>query len=122
MGQYVYKNPLEQGYKQFKLTKKQHNKLFTKRQIKWNDKYEYYFNDQGVVLQRYGNWKAIIVVTILFPGYLLLEGLSNYKQLVKEYKEMFNQKQYGVFTSDYIWSGTDNYDEVMKNIGKEGDK
>lgn len=119
MGQYIHKNPLEQGYKQFKLTEKQHNKLFPKRQIKWNDKYEYYYNDQGIVLQRYGNWKAVIVVTILFPIYLLLEGLSNYKELIKEYKGMYNQKKYGSFTSDYIWSGTDIYNEIMKIIKGE---
>lgn len=33
MSKYVYNNPLDDGYKKFKLTKQQHNKLFKYRQI-----------------------------------------------------------------------------------------
>jgi len=36
MNNYIYKNPLENGYKQFKLTRKQHNKLFKHIKFKWS--------------------------------------------------------------------------------------
>ena len=41
---YTYKSPIDSGYTQFKLTKKQHNALFKYRQIKWQDGYEYYYS------------------------------------------------------------------------------
>ena len=67
MSKYIYKNPLDEGYKKFKLTKKQHNQLFKHKQIKWLDKYEYYINEDGVILHRFYNWKVIILNTIFFP-------------------------------------------------------
>lgn len=118
MNNYIYKSPLEQGYKQFKLTKKQHNKLFKNRLIKWCDRYEYYYNNNEVILHRFGNWKAIIIQTILFPVYLLLYGYIDIKD---EFKEIYNQKKYGAFLSDSVTNGSNLYKEIIENINnKEG--
>ncbi len=119
MGDYKYEDPLTQGYKQFKLTKKQHNKLFKYRQIKWRDRYEYYYNDKYILLYRFTNWKAIILITLLFPVILLLEGLLDYKETIKDYKGMYNQKKYGAFSSDSVPSGTDTYVELIKSTYKK---
>jgi len=113
---YIYKNPLDKGYKQFYLTKKQHNKLFEYRQIKWHDKYEYYYNDKHILLHKFCNWKGILFTTIILPVIVLYEGVSNFKEIMIEYKELFNQKKCGSFSGDDIWNGTDMYNKVMKVI------
>jgi len=116
MSNYIYNNPLDQGYKQFYLTKKQHNKLFKHRKIKWHDKYEYYYNDNCILLHKFYNLKAIVLSTILLPIIVLIEGLANIKETMYDYKRLFNQKKIGSFSGDNIWSNTDMYNEVMKVI------
>ena len=112
---YVYKNPLDEGYKKFKLTKKQHNQLFKHRQIMWFDKYEYYINEHEVLLHKFYNWKVIILNTIFFPIVVLLNGIVNFKECCIEMKKLYNQKKYGYFISDYIYSGTETYEQI-KNL------
>ncbi len=118
MSNYVYTNPLDEGYKQFNLTKKQHNKLFKYRQIKWCNKYEYYYNDNEILLHKFINLPAKILTTILFPFYSLFYGVGNIKELVQEMKEGYNQKKYGSFTGDSISYGSGKYNEVMELINK----
>jgi len=120
MSEYIYKNPIDNGFKQFKLTKQQHNKLFIYRQIKWHDKYEYYYNDRCILLHKFDNWKFMVLSTILFPLLLsmtvIMEGLKNIKEIIIEYKELYNQKKYGSFSTDSIEKNSDIYNEVMKLI------
>lgn len=113
---YIYENPLDQGYKQFKLTKKQHNTLFKYRQIKWYDKYEYYYNDNEIILHRFTNIYAIILGTILFPIAILLEGIVNIKDTCRDYKRMCNQKKYGSFSGDNIWRDSELYKQITNII------
>jgi len=121
LSNYIYKNPLDQGHKQFYLTKKQHNKLFKNRQIKWYDKYEYYYNDNCILLHKFYNLKAIILSTILLPIIVLMEGLINIKETMYDYKSLCNQKRSGSFSGDDICKGTDMYNEVMKAIKEKGE-
>jgi hypothetical protein len=118
MNDYVYKDPLENGYKQFKLTKKQHNKLFKHRQMKWYDKYEYYYNDKEVVLHKFISWKGVIFETIMFPINLLINGLGNFKEIVDTYKKLYNQKEHGYFSSDNAYRGSDTYNKVMEVLNE----
>jgi len=113
---YIYKNPLDQGYKQFYLTKKQHNKLFEQRKIKFYHKYEYYYNDNCILLHKFCNWKGILFNTIILPIIVLMEGLANIKETMYDYKSLCNQKKSGSFTGDDICKGTDMYNEVIKII------
>ena len=119
---YEYKNPIDQGYKQFHLTKSQHNKLFEHRQIKWHDKYEYYYNDKEIIMHNYNNWKSITLYTLAFPILLIYHGLSNIKETISDYKELFNQKKYGSFVSDSVYKDKNKeclYEEIMKVIKGE---
>lgn len=113
---YKYENPLDRGYKQFTLIKKQHNELFKYRQIKWYDRYEYYYNEHCVLLHKFYNWEAVIITTILFPITLLLVGLANMKECFKDLKSLYNQKKSGSFITDSISSGTETYNKVIKII------
>lgn len=116
MSDYIYQNPIDLGYKQFKLTKQQHNKLFKYRQLKWNNKYEYYYNENTIILHRFCNMQGIILNTLLFPIYVLLHGFVNFKELLNEFKRMYNQKKYGSFISDHVSKGSNIYKEIMKII------
>lgn len=121
MNNYIYENPLKIGYKQFKLTKKQHNSLFKYRQIKWFDKYEYYYNNNEIILHQFYNRKAIVLRVILFPINTLLNGLINIKEVWQDTKELFKQKETGSFIGNSISSGTNLYNKVLKeaNIKNE---
>lgn len=67
MTDYKYISLLDNGYKQIYLTKKQHNSIFCHRKIRWNDKYEYYINNDNVIIHRYVNVIGIFVMVLSFP-------------------------------------------------------
>jgi hypothetical protein len=119
MNNYIYKNPLENGYKQFKLTRKQHNKLFKHIKFKWTDKYSYFYNDNNILIYEFTNIPTKILMIIIFPIILLLDGIANIKEIIEEYKSMCNQKKYGSFCSNSIPSNTDTYKEIINIINKE---
>lgn len=119
MSNYKYKCPTEYGFTKFKLTKRQHNSLFKYRQIKWNDKYEYYYNNQSVILHNFTSNSAVVLSTILFPVLVLFAGLSNFKKCIKELKELYNQKEYGAFVRDDIHFDSNKYNEIMKIISSK---
>ncbi len=114
---YIYEDPLNKGYKQFKLTIKQHNELFPKRKKTWKNKFEYYYNDNLILLHNFVSWLTIMLNVILFPAIVLMNGFINIKEILIDYKQIFNQKKYGSFVSDSISSDTETYDKVMKIIG-----
>jgi len=118
MSNYIYTNPLDKGYKQFKLTKKQHNKLFKYRQMRWCDKYEYYYNGNEILIHKFINLPTKILATILFPFYLLFYGMGNFKELIKEMKSGYNQKKYGAFSVDSTTNGSNTYKAIMQLINK----
>ena len=119
---YIYKNPLDEGYKQFYLTKKQNNKIFKNRQIKLCNKYEYYYNDNCILVHKFCNWKGIIANTILLPIVILVEGIGDFKEIMIEYKELYNQKKCGSFIQDNIYKDSNLFNEVIKVIKEKGEQ
>lgn len=116
---YVYEDPRSKGMTQFYLTRKQHNSLFEYRQMKWYHKYEYFYNDNIIIMHRYRNMLGIITQVMLFPVVVLAEGFGEFGEIIKEYKKLFNQKKYGSFTSDSVWKSpkTDNmFGNIMSYI------
>ena len=113
---YVYRNPLDNGYKKFKLSKKQHNQIFKYRQIKWIDKYEYYYNDRQIILHKFYNPLSVAINTLLFPISILANGYLHFKDCWKDLKSLYHQKQCGSFISDSISNGTDTYNKIMDII------
>jgi hypothetical protein len=114
--EYVYKNPVDNGYKKFKLSKKQHNQLFKHRQIRWIDRYEYYYNDKHVLLHKFYSPLVVILNTLLFPVTVLLNGIVHFKECWKDLKSTYHQKKSGSFVSDNIWCSSETYDKIMDII------
>lgn len=103
MSNYKYVNPINKGYLQFKLTKKQHNKLFPKQKKKWYNKYEYYYKADHILLHEFTSTPSKIIVSLLLPFTILFYGIKNTKQVLIEFKRMLNEKKYGAFVSETIW-------------------
>jgi hypothetical protein len=119
MSKYQYKNPIDQGYKQFNLTKKQHNELFPYRKKTWLVKYEYYYNQYEILLHKFATIPAIILETLLFPVNVLICGLADIKDLIKDVKGLYRPKKYGSFVGDSVYKGSEAYEKIMQIIIKE---
>lgn len=106
---YQYKDPLTQGYRRVRLSKAQHNNLFPNRKIKWTDKYEYYLSEDMFLLHKYLSLPAVVLNILLFPISLLCFGLSNFKDVLREHKEILSQKKYGKFSGDACYKSDEDY-------------
>lgn len=115
---YVYKNPIDDGYKKFRLSKKQHNQIFKHRQIRWTDRYEYYYNDKHIILHKFYNPLCVVLNTLFFPIAILINGIINIKDGWKELKSLYHQKQSGSFSTDNVWNKSETYNKIMNIIKK----
>lgn len=113
---YEYKDRIKDGYISFKLSKKQHNQLFQYRKIRWMDKFEYYYNDKWVILDRYYNIYYLFVICLLVPIAVVYQG---YPETFDQLKRSFKQKKYGSFVSDSISKKSEKYTEVLKIINNK---
>ena len=112
---YKYRCPTELGYRQIKLTKQQHNDLFKNQNIKWYDKYEYYYSrDKGLRVDKFYNWKLIALMTLLYPINILIEGFGNIKEINRDYTRMYKQKQYGSFVSERYYKDKPIFEKVKE--------
>jgi hypothetical protein len=115
---YKYSNPIDRGYKKFKLTKKQHNEIFPYRKLNWTSHCEYYYNEKQILIHRFVNWKAVILSTLTFPVAVLLHGLGNIKEVFIDHYELYHQKKYGAFVSDHIHNSEKKFKQIMTLINK----
>jgi hypothetical protein len=99
---FEYKSPIENGYKRFYLTKKDHNKLFPKRKTTILRKNEYYIlEDKQIIIHSFLSLFAKLLATITLP-FAIIINLSSTKEVLGEYKGILFQKKYGTFVSDLI--------------------
>jgi len=112
-GYYKYENPLEKGYKSFKLTKKQHNSLFEHRQIRWIDKYEYFYNGKDIIIHKFYSIPCVILSTLLFPLGIFSNGYSEAKD---DLNRLYHQKERCSFSSDNVWYTNPIYNKIMEII------
>lgn len=116
MSKYVYENPLSDGYKQFKLSKKQHNEIFQNKQRKWYIKYKYYYDENMIIVHLFQNIPAIIIDTLSFPIVVLFQGIENIKECCEDLKKIYCQKKYGSYYFFQISKDNNRYDQIMKII------
>ena len=113
---YQYINPVSQGYKEIKISKEDHNRLFPYRKIKLMDKYRYYLSNNNFIMHRFMSLPAVIFNTILFPISLLMNGIKNYKEVFYELYKMYHQRKCGAFVSDCVSSGSDIFQKILDLI------
>jgi hypothetical protein len=100
MSNYKYICPTEKGFTRVYITRKQHKELLPTRKLGIFHKYEYYLSDDAYQIDRVVSKIGICIHIVAFPFYIPYIGLRNFKELIKEYKEIFNQKELGKFSSD----------------------
>lgn len=100
---YQYKNPIENGYTQIYIPKKEWNKLYPYHKLRWSQYNEYYINENSLLVHKF-YYTYICYINLLFlPIMLLLVGLANYKEVLNENIKFLNQKKNGTFSSDTLW-------------------
>lgn len=119
---YTFEYTKENGYREATLSGKLQNKLFKYRKSSYKTKYVYFVNEDIGVIEMCAFCPVYlkIIGTLLYPVWLLLYGVSNYKEINKEISDVWNEKERGKFSGDTI-SKTMNvnsnlYDEVLKNL------
>jgi len=111
MSDYKYKNPLDEGLEQFKITKKQHNEFFIHRKRCWYTKFDYYLGCDKIVLEKTYTKLAVVVAILLFPVQVVITG---FEEAVKVTSNLFNQKEKGQFVRDIVWESSDTYQKFFK--------
>lgn len=119
---YKFEYTKENGYREATLPNKLQDNLFKYRKSNWRKKYVYFVNEDIGVIEMCAFCPVYlkIIGTLLYPVWLLLYGVSNYKEINKEISDIWNEKERGKFSGDTI-SKTMNvnsnlYDEVLKNL------
>lgn len=104
--EYKYITPESQGLTKIKVTKENHNKVFTYRKrtffksLIW--KYEYFADDKKIRVENVPTFLAKVLVILLFPLHLIIYGTSNYKDVISDTKKLLNARKYGSFASDTV--------------------
>lgn len=100
-------------YERLKISRRNHNILFPHRKLGLFKKARYYLTVDGnkFVLAIGINFLGKIVVTILLPLTIILEGVSNTKSIFKEYKSLIKNESQNL---DDINKGGELFDKIMK--------
>lgn len=96
---YIYKNPLEQGYIKIKLSKEEHERIFGSRDIAF--RYEYYESKYDFMYEGYIKLWLKIIIVILYPIRLLIDGLQEFREINKDISNLFHERERGRFYSEH---------------------
>lgn len=115
---YSYKNPINNGFVKFKLTKKEYNKIFNNNKINFFHKIDCYYSEEKntIKIEKFINNFSIFINILMFPFVFILYGVLNYKKTINEYKIMLNQKKYGKFISYTFFDNDPSYHKILKKI------
>lgn len=109
---YKYTDPVEQGLTRVKLTKAAHNQLFKYRQCNWKHRYEYYLGDDYFEMHELTSLRAKLLSLILFPISVIGEGIFNIKDTFNGHRRLIQDKKYGFFVREVVWSSEPLYDKI----------
>lgn len=116
MSNYIYKDPVDQGFIKFKLSSRQHKILFSKRKRAWWNHYDYYISKDEFIMHKTTSFLFKIFVFFAFPIVVTFGGLSNIKEILRDYSYLFREKQRGHFSMDSCCSTTDKYKQIKSAI------
>lgn len=113
---FKYQSPTERGFTQYKMSRKEHNRLFKNRKMPWYARAEYYVNQDKthILIHKYTNIWGIIANTLLFPAVVVMAGLSNWKSIKRDYYELFNERETGSFTPEDIYRDKEFVDAMLQ--------
>lgn len=100
---YQYENPIENGYTQIYIHRKQWNKLYPHAKLHWSQYNEYYINENSLLVHKFYCIYVGYLNLLLFPCNLLVYGILNYKEVKLDTLKLINQKKYGAFSSNILW-------------------
>lgn len=102
---YKYESPASKGYVLTKLKRRHLNKVLKYPiQPHWRVDVWWKEEDNTFIVERCTAYWAVFANCVLLPITLLLHGVANYKEILQEHKDLFNEKEKGKFVSDY-WRG-----------------
>lgn len=116
MSNYVYKSPIDEGYKKIKLTPDEHKRIFKNYNRKY--KYEVYENNNSYIRQRFYPLWIVILNTILYPISILVYGVSNIKEINSEICGLIHQKRTGKFYKEIVYKSTLKSRELGEKLQK----
>lgn len=120
---YEFKYTPENGYYMAKMSRKEHNKLFEKRQVNIWQSYAYAVNEEKgrIVIMRHASPLAIALSIVAYPFIMLIHGIANHKEINDEYSRALNWKQRGSFSCDEIrkCKSDSMYQDVISKLTKK---
>lgn len=103
---YTYKSPLDQGYTKIKVSKDKHNQVFIYQQRTFFkslvSKYDYFSKGNEVIAENVPTLFGKVLTVLLFPVFLILGGVFNYKELIDDTKRILFPRRYGSFTRNTV--------------------
>jgi uncharacterized protein with ParB-like and HNH nuclease domain len=99
---YVYKSPLDQGYTKIKVSKDKHNLIFKHPQRTFLkslvNRWDYFRKGNEVIAENVPTLFGKVLTVLLFPLFLILSGVLNYKEIIDAMKGVLSPRKYGRFT------------------------
>lgn len=114
---YKYVDPLTQGYKQVKITRKQHRELFSDK-LHWTTKVEYYIRSDSLLVHKTTNWVGWAIMTLLIPYLIAYEGIQGWEDSKRSLKQFYREKKFGKHTEHKIWQSSTSY-KIFKKLMTE---
>jgi hypothetical protein len=106
---YVYRSPLEDGFKRAYLPRKVHNRVFPRRKYHpLMTRYEYYTKGPHLRMDRFASIYVKILMVLLSPILILTMGIPN---TYREMMDLFFQKSRGGFSGDMVKD-----EELIKSV------
>lgn len=114
--EYKYECPTKRGFKKFRVSKRDQNRIFKYRKARWSHNYEFYVMDETIIMQRIPSVRLCLLATIALPLSVFLCGVVNYKKIYREsVVDTWNAKEQGAFSSNGIRKrkGDDTFERVI---------
>lgn len=106
---YEYRDPLASGYTLTKITRGQLKSIgISHGRGNWFVKADVYWHpEQGYRIEYVARLTGKVLLTLFLPVAIVLFGLFNIKETLRDYRRSMQQRKYGSFTSDDVrpWEG-----------------
>lgn len=118
MSKYKYKNPVDQGFKKVRVSRKQFKEILPKKQNNIFLKKEFYINEHCVLVENSYSLLGRVLIFVLIPATALMEGLVEFR-LKDELNQVFRQKEKGKYFIDNYFKidggfSAEVYNKVLK--------